>query len=151
MGDGHPGGGGGRLIAKNHSGRAVRPARYVPSVAIFAWNQDHIGLDVSPIAASTPSPIFSWRCSRFHERSEREISLGRMQSNQNENVHRCLLIRLGMQQNADDATLIERVGVGDRLTAIIIPLNAERPRNLRRAFGTAPEEWPGQKLVRSSA
>jgi len=34
---------------------------------------------------------------------------------------------------------------------LIIPLNAERPRNLRRAFGTAPEEWPDQKLVRSSA
>ena len=24
---------------------------------------------------------------------------------------------------------------------------AERPRNLRRAFGTAPEEWPDQKLL----
>ena len=62
------------MIAKNHSGRAVRPARYVPSVAIFAWNQDHIGLDVSPIAASTPSPIFSWRCSRFHEPSEKSLA-----------------------------------------------------------------------------
>jgi len=42
-------------------------------------------------------------------------------------------------------------GVGDRLTAIIIPLNAERLRDPRRAFGTALEEWPGQKLARSSA
>jgi hypothetical protein len=30
------GGVGGRLIAEKHSGRAVRPARYVPSVAIIA-------------------------------------------------------------------------------------------------------------------
>ena len=29
----------------------------------------------------------------------------------------------------------------------IIPLNAERPRNLRRAFGTAPEEWPGLQTL----
>ena len=65
----------------------MRPARYVPSVAIFAGNQDHIGLDVSPIAASTPSPIFSWRCSRFHERSGNELSAGVAQSNQNKNVH----------------------------------------------------------------
>ena len=71
----------GCLTAKNITGEP-KPARYVPSAAIFAGNQDHIGLDVSPIAASTPSPIFSWRCSRFHERSENQLSAGGMQSNQ---------------------------------------------------------------------
>jgi len=65
-----------------------KPAHYVPSAAIFAGNQDHIGLDVSPIAASTPSPILSWRCSRFHERSKRQINAGGMRSNQNEIAHR---------------------------------------------------------------
>ena len=61
----------------------LTPARYVPSASIFAGNQDHIGLDVSPIAASTPSPIFSWRCSRFHERSENQLSAGVLRSNWN--------------------------------------------------------------------
>jgi hypothetical protein len=41
--------------------------------------------------------------------------------------------------------------VAVHLTAIIMRLNAEGPRGLGRAFGTAPEEWRGRKLVRSSA
>jgi len=65
----------------------LAPARYVPSAAIFAENQDHIGLDVSPIATSTPSPIFSWRCSRFHERSGGKISARAKQSNGNIYAH----------------------------------------------------------------
>jgi hypothetical protein len=38
---------------KNITGEP-KPAHYVPCAAIFAGNQDHIGPDVSPIAASTP-------------------------------------------------------------------------------------------------
>ena len=64
-----------------------KPARYVPSAAIFAGNQDHIGLDASPIAASTPSPIFSRRPSRFHERSENRAYRG---SNAKQSKQRCV-------------------------------------------------------------
>ena len=55
------------VVSLNHNGRALRPPVAFP--AIFAGNQDYIGHDVSPIAASTPRPMFSWRSSRFHERS----------------------------------------------------------------------------------
>ena len=55
------------VVSLNHNGRALRPPVAFP--AIFAGNQDYIGHDVSPIAASTPRPIFSWRSSRSHERS----------------------------------------------------------------------------------
>jgi hypothetical protein len=86
----------GATLRQNTFSRSMRPARYVLSVAIFAGNQDHIGLDVSPIAASTPSPIFPWRCSRFHERSGNQLSAGITQSNQNKNVH-------GLVDNIGDA------------------------------------------------
>jgi hypothetical protein len=46
--------------------------------------------------------------------------------------------------------LIERVEFAARLTPIIVPLDAET-RGLGRAFGTAPAERRGRKLVRSSA
>ena len=59
-----------------------------------------------------------------------------------------LLETLGFAQRTPDGRHYQ---VGHRLTAIIIPLNAERLRDPRRAFGTALEEWPGRKLVRSSA
>jgi hypothetical protein len=38
--------------------------------------QDHIGLDVIADSGFDISPIFSWRCSRFHERSENQRSAG---------------------------------------------------------------------------
>ena len=31
-----------------------KPARYAPKRCYLRWDQDHIGLDASPIAASTP-------------------------------------------------------------------------------------------------
>ena len=47
----------GAPITKNITGE-LAPARYVPSAAIFAGNQDHIGARAHrPIAASTSSPI----------------------------------------------------------------------------------------------